>query len=207
LQAGTAALPLSISFLLYSSVSFDFREGVVRVRWCAMGICRLEASASESGDSGLKRKQASASESEEDKILKLKSEEGKILKLKKEAMAANEEMSEATREELSLYMPVVRAAEPSGKKTKKVLVRKLVPMEEIYCLLAMPCPIKANHLTEEQLAEHPKRFQDWYHEEMNIAKKLRDYHQALIDQYSEYGYAVDESETEVTDDEDEDGDN
>ena len=42
---------------------------------------------------------------------------------------------------------------------------------------------------------------------MNIAKKLRDYHQALIDQYSKYGYAVDESETEVTDDEDEDGGN
>jgi hypothetical protein len=62
-------------------------------------------------------------------------------------------------------------------------------------------------MSEEQMALHPKRFQDWYHKEMNIAKKLRDYHQGLIDQYAEYGYAVDESETEVTDDEDEDDDN
>jgi hypothetical protein len=67
------------------------------------------------------------------------------LKLKKEATAANEEMSEATRAELSLYMPMVNAAEtePAGKKkrTKKVLVKRLMTQEQIDFLLAMPCPI------------------------------------------------------------------
>jgi hypothetical protein len=104
----------------------------------------------------------------------------------------------------------VQAAEPTGKKKKKkkkkVLVKRLVAREQIDALLAMHCPITPNELTEEQLAGYPKSFQDLHNQEMNIAKKLRDYHQALIDQYAEYGYAVDESEAEVTDDEGDDDD-
>jgi hypothetical protein len=161
---------------------------------------RKAASASEAGGSGLEGKQVS--KSEERKILRLKSEEGKILKLKKEANAANDE---AMAKLPAAYRPTptVKAVESAaGKKKKTVLVRRLFPQEHIDALLAMPCPITPNELTEEQLADYPQSFKDLYNQEMDIAKKLRDYHQALIDQYSKYGYAVDESEAEVTDDED-----
>jgi hypothetical protein len=149
----------------------------------------------ESQNLGLKKKLANVSESEE----------GKILKLKKEYMAAEDE---ATAKLPPAYRPppTVKEAEPTGKKKKKVVVKRLVAQEQIDALLAMHCPITPNELTEEQLAGYPKSFQDLHNQEMNIAKKLRDYHQALIDQYAEYGYAVDESEAEVTDDEGDDDD-
>jgi hypothetical protein len=173
-----------------------------------MGIrrCNLKrkaASASEAGDSGLKRKLANASESEDDKILKVSR---RRVRSKKEYMAAEDEAM-AKLPPAYRPPPTVQAAEPTGKKKKKkVLVKRLVAREQIDALLAMHCPITPNELTEEQLAGYPKSFQDLHNQEMNIAKKLRDYHQALIDQYAEYGYAVDESEAEVTDDEGDDDD-
>jgi hypothetical protein len=81
-------------------------------------------------------------------------------------------------------------AQPAGKKTKKVLVKRLVTM------------------TKAQI-DFIKDSRQWPHipARPGTSPKTRNtrlaYNEALVDQQEKFGYAVDESEAEVTDDEDE----
>jgi hypothetical protein len=143
-------------------------------------------------------------ESEEDRkiLMKVKSEEGKILKLKKEFMAASE-----ARLVPPTVVPTVKAAQPAGKKTKKVLVKRLMTMTKaqidfVKAMATHPCPTR--NLTEDQLAERPESFQYSYRQDILIRNTRLAYLEALIDQQEKVGYAVDESEAEVTDDEGDD---
>jgi hypothetical protein len=142
-------------------------------------------------------------ESEEDRkiLMKVKSEEGKILKLKKEYAAA------ALAGLFPPTVPTVMEAQPSGKKTKKVLVKRLVKMTKaqidfVKAMVTHPCPTR--NLTEDQLAEHPESFQYSYRQDIRIRNTRFAYLFALIDQQEKFGYAVDESEAEDTDDEGDD---
>jgi hypothetical protein len=106
-------------------------------------------------------------ESEEDRkiLMKVKSEEGKILKLKKEYAAA------ALAGLFPPTVPTVMEAQPAGKKTKKVLVKRLVTMTKaqidfIKAMATHPCPTR--NLTEDQLAMHPKSFQYSYRQDIRI---------------------------------------
>ncbi|XP_021310125.1 uncharacterized protein LOC110433001 [Sorghum bicolor] len=140
-------------------------------------------------------------ESEEDRkiLMKVKSEEGMILKLKKEYVAAME-----GRPVRPTVVPKVTAAQPAGKKTKKVLVKKLRMMTKaqidfIRAMATQPCA--TSNLTEDQLAEYPESFQCSMRQSILVRHTRLAYMEALIDQQEKFGYAVDESETEVTDDE------
>ncbi|OQU90407.1 hypothetical protein SORBI_3002G403833 [Sorghum bicolor] len=143
-------------------------------------------------------------ESEEDRkiLMKVKSEEGKILKLKKEYKAA----SEATLDPPTV-VPTVTAAQPAGKKTKKVLVKKLTTITKAQidftrAMATHPCP--SRNLTEDQLAKYSESFQRSYRLDILLRDTRLAYLEALIDQQEKFGYAVDESEAEVTDDEGDD---
>jgi len=177
------------------------------------------STSSETGDSVpvLKRKKQapSASDTDESKIQKLEEagalEEGKILKLKKEFVAANQASVEripfftapTPEEEAALAL-----AQPDGKtkKTKKVVIKRVVPtrvMESFKARLFTIIPDECI-LTEDELAKHSQDFQESYAENMDLMNKMRAWQKALLEQYDKFGYAVDESEAEVTDDEDDD---
>jgi hypothetical protein len=188
-----------------------------RRRWQKRKAAARPSASSEAGNSVpvLKRKknQPSASDwdSDEAKILKLKeaclSEEGKILKLKKEFVAANQAsvaripfFTSAEEEALLLQ------SDGKTKKTKKVLIKRVVPtrvMESFKARLFTIIPDECI-LTEDELAKHSQDFQESYAENMDLMNKMRAWQKALLEQYDKFGYAVDESEAEVTDDEDDD---
>ena len=86
------------------------------------------------------------------------------------------------------------------------MVKRLVTITKaqidfIKAMATHPCPTR--NLTEDQLAMHPKSFQYSYRQDIRIRNTRLAYLDALIYQQEKFGYAVDESEAEVTDDEDE----
>jgi hypothetical protein len=163
------------------------------------------SASSQTGDDSVpvlkrKKKYPSASDSDSDsneaKILKLEeacpSEEGKILKLKKEFVAANQ--GSVAR------IPFVTAAE------EEALLQPTRVMESFKARLFTIIPDECI-LTEDELAKHSQDFQESYAGNMDLMNKMRAWQKALLEQYDKFGYAVDESEAEVTDDEDDHNDN
>ncbi|CAD6222748.1 unnamed protein product [Miscanthus lutarioriparius] len=122
-------------------------------------------------------------EEERNRILNLESEEDRkiLMKVKSEEgkiLKLKEYAAAALAGLLPTTVPTVMAAQPAGKKTRK----------------------------EPLLAMHPKSFQYSYRQDIRIRNTRLAYLDALIYQQEKFGYAVDESEAEVTDDEGEDDD-
>ncbi|CAL4919043.1 unnamed protein product [Urochloa decumbens] len=86
------------------------------------------------------------------------------------------------------------------KRTKVVKTR--VPQKFIEYMMRTPHPI-CDGLSEDELAKHTEEFREGYAKRKFKSDKIRAYYDALLDQYKEKGFAEDEAEVEVTDDEEE----
>ncbi|CAN6247455.1 unnamed protein product [Urochloa humidicola] len=120
----------------------------------------------------LKRKESSASEEADADLIR---------RLKKEAMA----------------LILEDAAEDLPVKKKRKIVKQRLPQGLIDYM--MERPYKLDGIPQHRVAEHSRRFLEFYAKKKAIADKVLEYEQALIDQYLTKGYA--EDEVEVTDDE------
>jgi len=161
------------------------------------------------GDRDLKTKMKDAGGSEGGDTLKRNEasrpweEEGGILKLKKESMAA---MDLWFRTQSPARMARKDAQEKAqalgaGKKKMKVVKSKF-PKELIEHMAACPFTV-CNDLSDEKLAQRTPYFREVYATVKLFEAKNREYWNALIAQQEELGYAEDENEIEVTDDEEE----
>ncbi|CAL4989734.1 unnamed protein product [Urochloa decumbens] len=117
------------------------------------------------------------------------SEQSEILRLKREAKA---------------LMKFTAAEEPqpaAGKKRKKKVIKRMVPMTLIKHMILNPHNPHRG-FREERLAMYSPEVREFYFNGKALAGKILEYQRALIKQFHKKGYADDYSEVEVTDNED-----
>ncbi|CAN6286823.1 unnamed protein product [Urochloa humidicola] len=151
---------------------------------------------------------ASASEGEEIVVTNKKGNQaanaseggGEILMRKKEMLAA---MKAIGAEMYGVKLTAEAAHQAGVVKTKRTkVVKTRLPQEFIDYMIATPNPT-VDEISEEELAKCSKQYREGYAKRKFKDDKIKAYYDALLDQYEAKGYAEDEAEVEVTDDEDE----
>ena len=140
--------------------------------------------------------------------MKLKSEEGKILKLKKEVGGGKDPEAQGVRGGgpggTFTYHGSHGEGGPAGREEdEEGAGQEVGDDDEGADRLCQGNGHTSLPDQEPLLAMHPKSFQYSYRQDIRIRNTRLAYLDALIDQQEKFGYAVDESEAEVTDDEDE----
>ncbi|CAN6322602.1 unnamed protein product [Urochloa humidicola] len=125
---------------------------------------------------------------------------GEILRRKKEMLAA---MKAIGAEMYGVKLTTEAAHQAgAGKKKRTKVVKTRLPQEFIDYMIATPNPT-VDEISEEELAKCSKQYREGYAKRKFKDDKIKAYYDALLDQYEAKGYAEDEAEVEVTDDEDE----